>query len=74
MQYGNYDKKELRAFVIERIEGKIKTLDFYRNFTLEATQDIKKTPKYDSFREELQEELYHLDRQMYALKNMQNWV
>ncbi len=53
------------------ISGKIKTLEFYLNFTLEASRDIKKTPKYDSFREEMQEEIYHLDKQMCALKKMQ---
>ncbi len=52
------------------VSGKIKTLDFYRNFTLEASRDIKKTPKYDSFREEMQEEIYHLDRQMHSLLAM----
>lgn len=67
----HYDKKELRNYIKEQVFGKIKTLDFYRNFTLEASKDIKKTPKYDSFREEMQEEIYHLDKQMYALKKMQ---
>lgn len=70
MLKADYDKKDLRTFVLEMISGKIKTLDFYRNFTLEASRDIKKTPKYDSFREEIQEEIYHLDRQMVALKGM----
>lgn len=71
MQKVNYNKSALRDFVNSQISGKIKTLEFYRGFTLEASQDIKKTPKYDSFREELQEELYHLDKQMHALKTMQ---
>ena len=66
-----YDKKAIRNFVIDMISGKIKTLEFYLNFTLEASRDIKKTPKYDSFREEMQEEIYHLDKQMYSLKKMQ---
>lgn len=52
------------------VSGKIKTLDFYRTFTLEASQDIKKTSKYDSIREEIQEELFHLDKQMHHLKKM----
>lgn len=70
MTGADYDKKNIRIFVRDMISGKIKTLDFYRNFTLEASRDIKKTPKYDSFREEMQEEIYHLDRQMHALRTM----
>jgi len=66
-----YDKKAIRNFVKDMISGKIKTLEFYLNFTLEASRDIKKTPKYDSFLEEMQEEIYHLDKQMYSLKKMQ---
>lgn len=65
-----YHKNDLRNFVNDMISGKIKTLEFYRNFTLEASRDIKKTPKYDSFREEIQEEIYHLDKQMFSLKSM----
>jgi ATPase subunit of ABC transporter with duplicated ATPase domains len=43
----------------------------FENFTLEATREVKKTSKYDSIREEMQEEIYHLDKQMFALKTMQ---
>ncbi len=67
---GIYNKPELREFVKEMISGKIKSLDYYLNFTLEASQEIKKTTKYDSIREELQQELYHLDRQMASLQKM----
>ncbi len=67
----NYDKTAIRNFVNDAIAGKIKTLDFYLNFTLEATREVKKTSKYDSIREEMQEEIYHLDKQMVALKSMQ---
>ena len=70
MQNENYDKKAIRSYVNDQISGKIKTLEFYRNFTLEASRDLKKTPKYDSFREEIQEEIYHLDKQMHALQRM----
>ena len=66
----DYDKTALRNFVKDTISGKIKTLEFYLNFTLEATREVKKTSKYDSIREEMQEEIYHLDKQMFALKNM----
>ena len=71
MQKQDYNKENIRTFVKEQISGKIKTLEFYLNFTLEASRDVKKTSKYDSIREEMQEEIYHLDKQMVALKNMQ---
>lgn len=71
MQKATYNKNDLRTFVRDMISGKVKTLDFYRNFTLEASREIKKTSKYDSIREEIQEEIYHLDRQMANLKTMQ---
>lgn len=68
---GGYDKKALREHVVEMLQGKIKTLSYYLNFTLDATREIKKTSKYDSIREEMQEEIYHLDKQMASLKLMQ---
>ena len=71
MQKTIYNKRELRDFVNDSISGKVKTLEFYLNFSLEASRDIKKTSKYDSIREEIQEEIYHLDRQMVSLKSMQ---
>ncbi len=71
MQKTIYDKTELRNYVNDTINGKVKTLEFYLNFSLEASRDIKKTSKYDSIREEIQEEIYHLDRQMVSLKSMQ---
>lgn len=69
MQKTSYNKTDLRNFVNDSINGKIKTLDFYLNFS-EASRDIK-TSKYDSIREEIQEEIYHLDKQMVSLKSMQ---
>jgi transcription elongation GreA/GreB family factor len=66
-----YNKSELRNFVNDTISGKVKTLEFYLNFSLEASRDIKKTSKYDSIREEIQDEIYHLDKQMVSLKTMQ---
>jgi len=57
--------------VRDMISGKVKTLEFYLNFTLEASREVKKTSKYDSIREEMQDEIYHLDKQMANLKNMQ---
>lgn len=71
MQKAVYNKNELRTYVQEMLSAKVKTLEFYLNFTLEASRDIKKTSKYDSIREEIQSEIYHLDRQMAALKSMQ---
>jgi transcription elongation GreA/GreB family factor len=71
MQKAVYNKNDLRNFVKEMISGKVKSLEFYLNFTLEASRDIKKTTKYDSIREEIQSEIYHLDKQMFSLKNMQ---
>ena len=71
MQKQDYNKENIRTFVNEQISGKIKTLEFYLNFTLDATREIKKTSKYDSIREEMQEEIYHLDKQMHSLKSMQ---
>lgn len=71
MRKQDYNKENIRTFVKEQISGKIKTLEFYLNFTLEASREVKKTSKYDSIREEMQEEIYHLDKQMVALKNMQ---
>lgn len=67
----DYNKINIRTYVQEALSAKIKKLDFYREFTLEASRDIKKAPKYDSFREEIQQEIYHLDKQMHALKSMQ---
>lgn len=71
MQKAVYKKNDLRIFVRDMISGKVKTLEFYLNFTLEASREVKKTSKYDSIREEMQEEIYHLDKQMVNLKNMQ---
>ena len=47
MQKTSYNKSDLRNFVNDSINGKIKTLDFYLNFSLEASREIKKTSKYD---------------------------
>lgn len=71
MQFKTYSKENIRNYVQTLLTGKIKKLTFYREFTVEASQDIKKAPKYDSFREEIQEEIYHLDKQMHAFKSMQ---
>lgn len=72
MQQGDYTKLEIREYVKDLIQGKIKTLEFYLNFTMEASKDIKKTSKYESFREEMQEEIYHLSKQLHELRGMQH--
>lgn len=71
MLSGVENKETLRNFVSDLINGKIKTLEFYLAFTMEASRDIKKTSKYESLREEIQEEIYHLNKQMHSLKTMQ---
>lgn len=71
MHKDSYDKKLLREYINDQISGKIKTLQFYLKFTLDATKEVKKTSKYDSIREEMQEEIYHLDKQMAHLRQMQ---
>ncbi|MFC7348934.1 hypothetical protein ACFQO9_19625 [Chryseobacterium zhengzhouense] len=71
MRKAIYNKNDVRIFVRDMISGKVKTLEFYLNFTLEASREIKKTSKYDSIREEMQDEIYHLDKQMANLKMMQ---
>lgn len=70
MERKKYCKADLRNYINDLITGKLKTLDFYREFTLDASRDLKKTPKYDSFREEMQEEIYHLDKQKHSLLQM----
>lgn len=70
MQRKTYCKTELRNYINDLINGKLKVLDFYREFTLDASRDLKKTPKYDSFREEMQQEIYHLDKQKHSLLQM----
>ncbi|MFN8363963.1 MAG: hypothetical protein U0T78_01160 [Cloacibacterium normanense] len=63
-------KTELRNFVKDKISGKINA-GVLSQLYFEATREVKKTSKYDSIREEMQEEIYHLDKQMFALKTMQ---
>lgn len=56
----------------EIIFNKIEKLEKFIEFTLDASRDIKKTPKYDSIREEMQEEIYQMQRQLAALRDLQN--
>ncbi|OWK73582.1 hypothetical protein CBW16_08725 [Flavobacteriaceae bacterium JJC] len=64
-------KSDVRNHVKDIIIGKIEKLTKFIDFTLEASRDIKKTPKYDSIREEMQEEIYQMQRQLGALKDLQ---
>ncbi|AKK71717.1 hypothetical protein OK18_02845 [Chryseobacterium gallinarum] len=65
-----FEKSDIRNFVKMTIAGKIEKLKNFIEFTLEASRDIKKTPKYDSMREEMQEEIYQMQRQLGALNDL----
>ncbi|MFN3020998.1 hypothetical protein ACK1KB_08425 [Chryseobacterium sp. TY3] len=71
MQKIGYEKSELRRFVMQVLSDKIKKLENFIDFTIEASRDIKKTPKYDSIREEAQEEIYQLQKQLAGFYDMQ---
>jgi transcription elongation factor GreA len=66
-----YTKKDIRNYVKDVIADKIEKLKKFIEFTLDASRDIKKTPKYDSTREEMQEEIYQMQRQLGALNDLQ---
>lgn len=66
-----FEKNDIRNFVKTVIAEKIEKLKNFIEFTLEASRDIKKTPKYDSMREEMQEEIYQMQRQLAALNDLQ---
>lgn len=65
-----FEKSDIRDFVKKTIAEKIEKLKNFIEFTLEASRDIKKTPKYDSMREEMQEEIYQMQRQLGALNDL----
>ena len=65
-----HDKNEIRNYVLTVIVEKIEKLKNFIEFTLEASRDIKKTPKYDSAREEMQEEIYQMQKQLAALYSL----
>ena len=67
-----YDKKDIRNYVKSVIADKIQTLEKFVHFTKEASKDIKKTPKYDSVREEAHEEIYQMQRQLAELHKLQS--
>lgn len=63
-------KSDVRNFVRESIIVKIEKLKNFLEFTTDASREIKKTPKYDSIREEMQEEIYQMQKQMGALQDL----
>jgi len=65
-----FEKNNIRNYVKTVISEKIEKLKNFIEFTLEASRDIKKTPKYDSMREEMQEEIYQMQRQLAALHDL----
>lgn len=65
-----FEKNNIRNYVKTVISEKIDKLKNFIEFTLEASRDIKKTPKYDSMREEMQEEIYQMQRQLAALHDL----
>ena len=71
MQKSTLVKSEVRNFVKEKISQKIQKLEGFTEFTLEASREVKKTSKYDSIREEMQEEIYHMQKQLASLKDLQ---
>jgi len=71
MEKIGYVKSDVRNHVKQILSDKIATLEKFIQFTIEASRDIKKTPKYDSIREEAQEEIYQLQKQLAGLRDMQ---
>lgn len=69
MQKNTVVKSDIRAHIKHLILQKIGKLEGFLEFTLEASRDIKKTPKYDSIREEMQEEIYQMQKQLATLRN-----
>lgn len=65
-----YEKNDISDYVKKVIAEKIEKLKNFIEFTLEASRDIKKTPKYDSMREEMQEEIYQMQKQLGALNDL----
>ena len=53
-------KSELRQHIKDVISQKIEKLSNFMQFTLEASREVKKSSKYDTIREEMQEEIYQM--------------
>jgi len=67
-----FEKNNIRNYVKILIVEKIEKLKNFIEFTLEASRDIKKTPKYDSMREEMQEEIYQMQKQFATLNDLKH--
>ncbi|WP_417431056.1 hypothetical protein [Halpernia sp.] len=63
-------KNEIRDFVLNIIKQKIERQSRFLEFTLEASREVKKTAKYDSIREEMQAEIYHMQKQQSFLNGL----
>ena len=70
MQNQTISKSDIRLYVKEIIIRKIEKLEKFIEFTLEASREIKKAPKYDSIRTEMQEEIYQMQKQLGALNTL----
>jgi len=67
MQKNTLIKSDVRSHIQNIIIQKIEKLERFMEFTMEASREVKKTPKYDSIREEMQEEIYQMQKQMASL-------
>lgn len=70
MQQKTFIKNEVRDFVLDIIKQKIERQSRFLEFTLEASREVKKTAKYDSIREEMQAEIYQLQKQQSFLNGL----
>lgn len=70
MQQKTLVKNDIRDFVLIIIKNKIDRQSNFLEFTLEASREIKKTAKYDSIREEMQEEIYQMQKQQAFLTGL----
>lgn len=71
MQNSTLVKSDVQTYVKEVIVQKIAKLQNFMEFTLEASREVKKTSKYDSIREEMQEEIYQMQKQLASLRDLQ---
>ncbi len=70
MQQKTIVKNDIRGYVLAIIGDKIKKQNSFLEFTLEASREIKQTAKYDSIREEMQLEIYQLQKQQAFLNGL----
>ena len=71
MQNNTLVKSDVQNYVKEVIVQKIAKLQNFMEFTMEASREVKKTSKYDSIREEMQEEIYQMQKQLASLRDLQ---